>query len=170
MDKHFKKLRDKTSRFVHRVQDSARRQSRGTTPEPQSTASASGIDQNDPTPSASAILIPNDATPVLTPAAIKPSIVAAPVPAVATPSQSIPLASGPASNILPKSGSAPSAPQISQPNTKQPVWVGLKTLAGALEGVSSAFGPLKSAVEALSGCVEVYEVRLPIDLVSGPCI
>jgi hypothetical protein len=43
-------------------------------------------------------------------------------------------------------------------------WAGLEALGGALKACGDMFGPLKAAVEAISGCVEVYEVHIQIVL------
>jgi hypothetical protein len=54
----------------------------------------------------------------------------------------------------------------SKPTAPHIAWAGLKTLGGVLRGLGDMFGPLKSAVESISECVEVYEVRIQIGSVS----
>jgi hypothetical protein len=41
-------------------------------------------------------------------------------------------------------------------------WSGLRALGLALKAGASTFGPLKDAVEAIDGCMEIFEVRVHI--------
>jgi hypothetical protein len=58
------------------------------------------------------------------------------------------------------SASPPSA-KASQDVTKV-AWSGLKTIGQVLKSSASTFGPLKTAVEGIDGCVEIFEVHMLI--------
>jgi hypothetical protein len=55
-----------------------------------------------------------------------------------------------------------SSPKKLEQNAKIIAWSGLKAFGEVLRSGASTLGPLKTAVEGISGCIELFEVRVPI--------
>jgi hypothetical protein len=54
------------------------------------------------------------------------------------------------------------SPKKLEQNAKRMAWSGLKAFEEVLRSGASTLGPLKTAVEGISGCIELFEVRVPI--------
>jgi hypothetical protein len=172
MKKSLNKARDKKDRFLGRVDGLLHRLSRSNSPEPPAFVS-----ENDPAPSVSAPELPSDPSSIFVPpanlAGVAPT--SAPRPTigipVATPSEST--LSGPSPSTFgnhPVPALIVSAPSISGSAAANTTWDGLKVLGGVLKGWGDTFGPLKSAVEDISECVEIYEVRIQVRFILSLCI
>jgi hypothetical protein len=55
-------------------------------------------------------------------------------------------------------------PAAIEKNSTKMAWPGLTALCQVLKASASTFGPLKSALEGISGCVEIFEVRQLVHL------
>jgi hypothetical protein len=169
-----KKSRGKAQRILNRVDRHLNRSSRSNTPEPSAPENASQT-SNNPAPIIASLDLPSlsssdvVAPPALagiapTPASL--SINGVPVPAVAAASEATmqdPSPSDVGAHTVPALiVSAPLEPEAAPTQT---TWTALKTLGGVLKGCGDMFGPLKSAIGAISECVEVYEVRAQINFV-----
>jgi hypothetical protein len=55
-----------------------------------------------------------------------------------------------------------SSPKKLEQNAKRMAWSGLKAFGEVLRSGASTLGPLKTAVEGITGCIEFFEVRVPI--------
>ncbi|KAG9127483.1 hypothetical protein FRC07_013161 [Ceratobasidium sp. 392] len=51
------------------------------------------------------------------------------------------------------------APPVAGRTPGQTNWAGLRTLADVLNRAANEFGPLKSAVDALSSCIDIFEAK-----------
>jgi hypothetical protein len=155
-----KKTRDKAARFVGRVKDQFDRPPRGSTPEPPSAVSVDTPQPGNPTPTALVPLLFSDPCfPAETgPAVTSQSSITIPAPLIASPSN-LPLNLAARKDLL-DPALASSAIQHSGQSTANMAWAGLKNLARVLSRGVDEFGPLRSAVEAFSGCLEIYEVRI----------
>jgi hypothetical protein len=93
-------------------------------------------------------------------AAPSPQSAEAPAPMIPpAPTESLPST---AHLTLPGSTAAPSSSTKVDQNAKKMAWTGLKAFGEVLKSSASTFGPLKTAVEGISGCVELFEVRVMI--------
>jgi hypothetical protein len=173
-----KKAREKKDRAFDRVDNFFHRSSRSNTPEPPALVSENAPrPKNDPPPSGTAPDFPSDLSPILVP----PSLLAmsastsAPRSTIGIPQTAEPEATsrGPSPSAF-GDNAVPalivSEPPISEATVAHSAWTGLKTLGGVLKGWGDTFGPLKSAVEAISGCVKIYEVRIQVRFVLSLCI
>jgi hypothetical protein len=161
-------LRDKAKRFLRRVKEHGPLSSGGSTPdqssvalpnaaEPSGTSTPAATAHVEPLPHGGPLSPHNLAT--TTPSIISRQSATLPVPTlVAAPPTTT-------DTILPNS--TPEQP-TSKHGIEHTSWAGLKTFAGVLKGSADVFGPLKSAVDAISECVQVYEVRTSIHLATDP--
>jgi hypothetical protein len=65
-------------------------------------------------------------------------------------------------HTLPEPKSVSSSSTTIEQNASKMTWAGLKAFGEVLKSSASTFGPLKAAVEGISGCLELFEVHLPI--------
>jgi hypothetical protein len=157
-------IRDKTKRFVRRMKEHIPRSSRDNTPEP---SSAPLVDDHEPNNAPAPTTDPaapagNDGS--LAPQNLLTGTVptASSQPAIADPTILQPVTTEvnpnpPAHANLPDPAPTSSDLPSSKLNAKNTAWAGLTNLTDVLKANA---GPIKSAVEAISGCVEVYEVRV----------
>lgn len=62
------------------------------------------------------------------------------------------------------------SPSDAERSGKSTAWSGLKTLLVLLDKSADAFGPLKSAVGGILGCIDIYEVRIWVIMTVEPCL
>jgi hypothetical protein len=157
---------------LRRTKESFRSTSRGGTPEPSAASST-----NNPTPRAASPASSADPNQTLRPhepsatpasALVSQSTVASLVLAsVETPLAIVPQNLG--LNTEERTAPLPVSSGIldTPPSTSQRIahasWAGLNAFAGVLRSGANSFGPLKSAVDGIAACIEVYEVRAFIE-------
>jgi hypothetical protein len=95
----------------------------------------------------------------------QPAITIAVRPLAAELSTAISTGPNPTTNpATPSTTPAMFAPPSTVQKVQQTAWSGLKVFLGLLSESADGFEPLKSAVGGINRCIEIYEVRLDVDL------